>query len=234
MLKLLKSTSICLLVCVAFFVKGLILVEPLLLIYTKDNLISIEYFNYCLNALLFLVGFSVVEKNIRSYFTRAIFAILASMGTVVSIGAENYFYQSYKCMMIGWYDWDFYFFSRQGIANYSVTGEPGYHWVFIAMTVMCIMVVILRAKIENIISPFKNWLVKRAKKTHKSIYFHLLLRTFVKHIIWTLRRYTRMKKSKFHFFIEKSLLWSLKKWSCILSMRLKNPIYYLKKYSQKN
>lgn len=182
MLKVFKSLSICMLVCLAFFVKGLIIVEPFLIAFTERNYISIEYFSYGLNVLLFLIGFSAVEKNLSSYFTKAILALLTSAGLVVSIGAENYLYQAMKYLNIGWTDWDFYFFSKKGVEAYLSTGKPGYHWVFLAMVVMCVVVIILRAKKRDIIIGFKNKMVERAKKTHKSIYFDLVLRTLVKYI----------------------------------------------------
>lgn len=182
MLKLFKSISICLLVCLAFFVKGLIIVEPFLIEFTENNWISIEYFSYGLNVLLFLISFSAVEKNLRSYFAKSVFALLTSAGLIVSIGAENYLYQAMKYLNIGWTDWDFYFFANKGYEHYLATGKPGYHWVFLAMLVMCVVVIILRAKKRDIIIGFKNKMVERAKETHKSIYFDLVLRTFVKYI----------------------------------------------------
>jgi hypothetical protein len=170
------------LVCLVFFIKGLIIVEPFLLDYTVNNWISIEYISYGLNALLFIIGFSVVEKYLSSYLAKAFYALLTSAGLVVSIGAENYLYQSMKYLNIGWRDWDFFFFSERGIENYLAIGKPGYHWVFLAMVVMCVIVIILHAKKEDIIISFKNWLVKRAKETRQSLYFHLVFRTFVKYI----------------------------------------------------
>ena len=182
MFKLFKSLSICMLVCFAFFLKGLIIVEPFLIEFTENNWISIEYFSYGLNALLFIIGFSVVEKYLSSYFTKAVYALLTSAGLVASIGAENYLYQAMKYLNIGWRDWDFYFFAERGIENYLASGKPGYHWTFLAMVVMCVVVIVLRAKKVNITITFKNWLVKRAKKTHKSIYFHLVFRCFYKYL----------------------------------------------------
>lgn len=182
MLKLFKSLSICMLVCFAFFMKGLIIVEPLLIDFTANNWISIEYFSYGLNALLFIIGFSVVEKYLSSYLAKAFYALLTSAGLVVSIGAENYLYQSLKYLSMGWCDWDFYFFSERGMETYLASGKPGYHWVFLAMVVICVVLIILRAEEKNIIISFKNWLVKRAKETHKSIYFHLVFRTFFKYL----------------------------------------------------
>ena len=182
MFKLFKSLSICMLVCLAFFMKGLIIVEPFLLDFTANNWISIEYFSYGLNALLFIIGFSVVEKYLSSYLAKAFYALLTSAGLVVSIGAENYLYQAMKYLNIGWKEWDFYFFSENGMKAYLSTGKPGYHWAFIAMVAMCVVVIILRAKKRDIIIRFKNKMVERAKETHKSIYFDLVLRTFVKYI----------------------------------------------------
>ena len=182
MFKLFKSLSICMLVCMAFFVKGLIIVEPSLLDFTANNWFPIEYISYGLNALLFLIGFSAVEKHLSSYFFKAYYALLTSAGCVVSIGLENYLYQSMKYLNMGWTDWNFYFFSKNGMAAYVSTGKPGYHWAFIAMVVMCVVVIILHAKKNDIIIGFKNKMVERAKKTHKSIYFDLVLRTLVKYI----------------------------------------------------
>lgn len=182
MLKLFKSLSICMLVCMAFFIKGLIIVEPSLLDFTANNWLPIEYISYGFNALLFLIGFSAVEKHLSSYFFKAYYALLTSAGCVVSIGLENYLYQSMKYLNMGWTDWNFYFFSKNGMAAYVSTGKPGYHWAFIAMVVMCVVVIVLRAKKVNITITFKNWLVKRAKKTHKSIYFHLVFRCFYKYL----------------------------------------------------
>ena len=182
MFKLFKSLSICMLVCFTFFIKGLIIVEPLLIDFTAKNWISIEYFSYGLNAILFIIGFSVVEKYLSSYLAKAFYALLTSAGLVVSIGAENYLYQAMKYLNIGWRDWDFYFFSERGIENYLANGKPGYHWAFLAMVVMCVIVIVLRAKKDDIIISFKNWLVKRAKKTYKSIYFHLVFRHFSEYL----------------------------------------------------
>ena len=174
-LKLFKIVSVCMLICISFLVKGLFVYMTCFdFFFINESLM--EYITYVINGALLFTAFVTVEKYLNSYVVKGLSTLLTSAGFIFCITIENYFYQSFKYVKFGWYDWDFFFFARKGINHYLSTGEPGYHWAFLTMLAICILTIIIHAKTKEIIFPIKKWLVEKAISTRKSIYFDLTLR----------------------------------------------------------
>ena len=139
---------------------------------------SVEYLNYISNAVILAFIFAYFEKDIETRIGKALGALVVSAVFVGQIIVENYFFAYLQCLT----RWDYCSVEEIGLIGlnrYLKYGYPGYHWAFLGMILICIVILFLRASKPKIKMAIKDILFKKAEKTLKSVYFTILFEGFL-------------------------------------------------------